>query len=121
MELCTACKTYQAIKGHHHCESCKGLFEHSIIPGIKKKIIYIKFRGIDDWHRAVFKDINSATYYGDCDANKTGKPEDVIEYYRNNINKLEYFGNSFNCEPNGGLNPNHQLEILTTNENINSK
>lgn len=77
-----------------------------------KKIVQIKFRGIDDWHRAVFKDVNSATYYGDCNSRKTGKPEDVIAYYKENIMELDYFGTSFNCEPNGGMNPNIQLKII---------
>jgi len=74
--------------------------------------IQLKFRGIDDFHRAVFKDINTAHYYGDCNCTKTGKPEDVINFYKDNIELLEYFGTSFNCEPNGGLNPKYKFIIL---------
>jgi len=77
-----------------------------------KTIIHVKFRGIDDFHRAVFKDINSSAYYGDCNATMGGKPETVIKFYKENIELLEYFGTSFNCEPNGGLNPNYKLEII---------
>jgi hypothetical protein len=75
-------------------------------------IITIKFRGIDDWNRPVFKHTNSNTYYGDCNCNKIGFPKDIIEYYKNNIEKLEYFGTSFNCEPHGGINSNIKLEIV---------
>ena len=112
MGICTACNKYQAIKGHHHCKNCKELFEHSIIPSIKKKVVEIQFCGIDDFHRAVFKDVNSKTYYGDCNSRKTGKPQDVIAYYKKNIMELDYFGTSFNCEPNGGMNQNIQLKII---------
>lgn len=73
--------------------------------------VYLTFKGIDDWHRAVFKDKTSSSYYGDCNCNKTGLPKDVIEYYKNNIDKLEYFGEYFNCEPHGGLNSNIKLII----------
>lgn len=66
------------------------------------RIIDLKFEGIDDFHRAVFKDVNSRNRYGDCSCTKTGKPEDVIAFYRTNLDLLEYFGTSFGCEPNGG-------------------
>lgn len=111
-KICTACQTYPAIEGYHQCESCKKLFKEVILPSMENKIVEIRFRGIDDWHRAVFKDVNSNTYYGDCNCNKTGKPEDVISYYKENIHLLEYFGTHFNCEPNGGLNPNTKLNII---------
>jgi hypothetical protein len=75
-------------------------------------IVKIKFKGIDDWHRPVFKAVYSNTYYGDCDGRKTGKPEDVIAFYKENISFLEYFGEHWNCEPNGGLNSNIKLEII---------
>lgn len=77
-----------------------------------KAIIELKFRGIDDFHRAVFKDINSPNHYGDCSGMKTGKPTDVIAYYKENIYRLDYFGTQFNCEPNGGLNENYKLLII---------
>ncbi len=77
-----------------------------------KFIIRIKFKGIDDFHRAIFKDINSSKHYGDCNATIGGKPNDVIEFYKNNIDLLEYIGASFNCEPRGGMNSNIQLEIV---------
>lgn len=77
-----------------------------------KLIITLKFKGIDDFHRAVFKDTQSNTYYGDCNCNKTGLLKDVIEYYKNNIDKLEYFGKTWNCEPHGGINSNIKLKIV---------
>lgn len=77
-----------------------------------KTIIQLKLAGVDDWHRPVFKDVNSRYHYGDCDGTKTGKPTDVIAYYKENIYRLTYFGTQFNCEPNGGLNKNYKLVII---------
>ena len=77
--------------------------------------INIKFKGVDDFNRPVFKDINSNTYYG-CTNKLFGwdeKPENIIEFFKSNIGELEYFGSHFNCEPNGGLSKNTILNIVT--------
>lgn len=75
------------------------------------KIINIKFEGIDDWHRPVFKSERNIRY-GDVNCTKTGKPDEVKEFYRKNIHLLEYFGKTFGCEPHGRLNENVALNII---------
>lgn len=78
-----------------------------------RKVIPIVYRGIDSWNRPVFRSKNS--YYGSV--NKlfgfdTDKRE-VIEYFKNNIEDLEYFGNHFGCEPHGGFDhANYELRIV---------
>lgn len=74
--------------------------------------INVKFEGIDDWHRPIFKDIESRDRYGDVTCSKTGMPDVVIPYYKENIHLLEYFGNHFGCEPNGGLSNEIILNII---------
>lgn len=79
----------------------------------------IKFVGIDNWSRPVFKDVKRKIYYGStftllpC---KIVHPNDSIDeinsYFRKNIDELEYFGNHFGCEPHGGLNKNIELVIV---------
>lgn len=64
----------------------------------------LKYRGIDDWNRPIFK-VMEKNYYVGCieklyphDVN----PKEVIEYFKNNTGFLRYFGIKFNCEPEGG-------------------
>lgn len=80
-------------------------------------IFELKFEGIDDWNRPVFKEIDSKIRYGDVNKLWTyeecgEKNEKVIDYYKNNIDALEYFGTSFNCEPHGGNPYKSKLTIL---------
>jgi len=79
------------------------------------KTVNIKFKGIDDFNRPVFKDVDSNTYYGSTSILFGGedKPEKIIECFKSNIGELEYFGTHFNCEPNGGLSNNITLNIVT--------
>lgn len=86
------------------CLTCKGTG--------KVTIINLKFEGIDDWFRPIFKDIDSRDRYGDVTCSKTGKPAVVIEYYKEHLDLLEYFGHSFGCEPNGGLDKGLILNII---------
>ncbi len=79
---------------------------------VSKLIVNIKFEGIDTFSRPIFKEVNGSARFGDSDCTKTGKPEEVIAFYRNNIQKLQYFGRKFDCEPNGGLDSNIQLKIV---------
>ena len=81
----------------------------------------IKFRGIDDWNRPVFKDIDSPIYIGDVNKlwtyNELGENNHIINtYYKQHIGELEFFGTSFNCEPHGGLPLHYKLNIID-NEN----
>jgi len=80
-----------------------------------RKIIDIKFRGIDDFNRPVYKDIKSNTYFGSTEklfSNDTPTKE-INDYFSGNLenmDKLELFGYKFNCEPIGGFN--HEKFVL---------
>lgn len=78
------------------------------------KIINIKFRGIDDFNRPVFKDVDSSTYYGSTITlyGWDEPAEKIVEHFKSNIDELEYFGSRFGCEPNGGLSKNIKLNIV---------
>lgn len=64
----------------------------------------LKFRGIDDWNRAVFKDVDGFAHFGDVNHlwDWNTPKEDVIKHYQEDDGGLEYFGISFDCEPTGG-------------------
>ena len=65
----------------------------------------IKFRGIDDFNRAVYKvDDKPTIYVGSTETlfSFDATKKEVDDYFKDNIQELEYFGRSFNCEPNGG-------------------
>ena len=85
---------------------------------MNKKIIKIKFHRIDDFNRAIFKDINKKSYWGNTyilfshDANE----EDVLD--KINEEDLSYFGTKFNCEPLGlKISDSYKLQIIKTNKN----
>lgn len=85
-----------------------------------KVIVEIKFEGIDDWNRPVFKDTKSNIRYGDVnnlfsyhDIEENDKWKKTLKLYKENPHfYLEYFGRSFGCEPNGGLPKNIKLKIV---------
>lgn len=76
-------------------------------------IRHIKFYGLDDFNRPVYKVQEGNYYIGDVDKLFTNETKEEIDnYFRNNIDKLVYFGSSFNEEPDGRpLNKNLQLII----------
>lgn len=78
------------------------------------KTIKIKFRGIDNWNRPVFKDVNSKSHFGStCRLfGYEEDPEKVKKFFRANPGELEYFGAYFGCEPNGGLKEGTTFEII---------
>lgn len=84
------------------------LYNTKWVGKLRKEIHFnLRFIGIDDWNRPVFKDIDSELYFGDTNKLWTYKElgEDnklVNEYYKNNTDSLIYFGSEFDCEPNGG-------------------
>jgi hypothetical protein len=90
----------------------------SWIGGIKYEIhVNLKFVGIDDWNRPVFKDIDDDFYFGDVNRlwvfRELGENnETILNYYRDNIGALEFFGRRFNCEPHGGLASHVKLNII---------
>ncbi len=87
---------------------------------VKEKTIIIKFVGIDSWNRPVYKDVNTTIYYGSVHTlfpNKNiapnNTPAEINEYFKKNIEELEYFGVQFDCEPNGGMPAHYKLVIET--------
>lgn len=87
--------------------------EPKILMPVKIKM-FIKFKGIDDFGRPIYKHINSNTYFGstitlfDYGVNI----EDIDKYFKHNLQELEYFGESFNCEPYGGNNDKYEFIII---------
>ena len=85
----------------------------------EKTIVKIKFVGIDDWSRPVYKMVGKQVYFGSTNRlfpdkrfAPNGTIEEINQYFIENIEELEYFGRSFNCEPNGGKLNNTQLLIV---------
>ena len=85
---------------------------------VKERNIFIKFEGIDDWNRPVYREVDTLARYGSVNRlfpDKKIAPNNTIEeindYFRKNMKELEFFGHSFNCEPHGGLSDNHTLII----------
>lgn len=64
----------------------------------------LKFEGIDDWNRPVFKDVDSGIRFGSVEKlyGYSEFKETGLQYFKDNPQMLEYFGQSFNCEPHGG-------------------
>lgn len=82
-------------------------------------ILNIKFKGIDDWNRPVFKSDNEKYKSLHFGSTNTLFPYDSTEdTVINNItvSELEFFGTKFNCEPHGGMNilPDLILNIVRT-------
>lgn len=84
-----------------------------------KKLFDIKFRGVDDFHRPVYKVVGKQIYFGSTNIlwgdpawlpSKTEK--ETNEFFRENPQRLELFGSSFNCEPNGGNSPKWEFNII---------
>lgn len=76
-------------------------------------ILEVKFCGIDDWNRPVYKGVreDSTPLYFGCvyrlfsyEATEEEVNKDITEF------DLEYFGRSFGCEPHGGM-PFKDLEL----------
>jgi hypothetical protein len=74
----------------------------------------IKFRGIDNWSRPIYKVIDKPMYFGSTDTlfKDEVEEEKVNEHFRENTKELEYFGNKFGCEPHGGRPDNLILTII---------
>ena len=64
--------------------------------------LILKFRGIDDYNRPVFVDKENNNFYGStCRLFSGGETfENVIKQLEHS--DLVFFGNKFNCEPEGG-------------------
>lgn len=64
-------------------------------------IITVKFHGIDNWNRPIFKDIKSRRYYGSTEKlfSYDATAKQIIA--KVSASDLTYFGSYFNCEPMG--------------------
>lgn len=76
-----------------------------------EKTIKLKFVGIDDWNRPVFKS-ELGHYYGSVDKLFEYNADDKTVLSQLSVDDICYFGSSFNCEPNGGI-PKLQFEFIT--------
>ena len=76
--------------------------------------ILIEFEGIDSWCRPVFKEIDGVKRYGSVDKLFSGKG--AFDEIRKTITEedLCYFGNHFDCEPDG--NPSGNIKIVQEEE-----
>lgn len=79
----------------------------------------IKFKGADSFNRPVYKVVDASIYFGsteilipDKKLFPNGTTEEINEYFRNNQDKIELFGSSFDCEPNGGNSSKWQFNII---------
>jgi len=63
----------------------------------------VRFEGIDDFNRPVFKALDNRNRYGSTDElfSHDAKEKYVLRCM-GEIKTLTYFGKRFNCEPNGG-------------------
>ena len=80
-----------------------------------ENILKLKFYGIDNFNRPIFKNIEKKQFYGSTyklfnhNANVTEVLKMVDE------KDLTYFGERFNCEPLGiPINPDIKIEFVTT-------
>jgi hypothetical protein len=78
-----------------------------------KKIIKVKFRGIDSHNRPIFKAINCNDYFGSVYYlfGKYEDPDKIVEFFQYHLDKLVYFGSHFDCEPMGLPLNNVRLEL----------
>jgi len=71
----------------------------------------VKFIGIDDWNRPVFKDIEKESYYGSLNTLFGYDATEDIVLKTVLSTELLLFGNSFNCEP-WGDKPATEISIV---------
>ena len=62
----------------------------------------VKFKGIDSWNRPVYKIVDSNVYIGSVDTLFPDKhiapnntKEEIDEYFKNHLDELVIFGNTF--------------------------
>ena len=66
------------------------------------RVLKLKFKGIDDWNRPIFKDVEKPHYYGSTDIlfSFSDSEEKVLSEITRK-EQLTWFGSSFGCEPMG--------------------
>jgi len=79
-----------------------------------KVFINLRFRGIDDWNRGVYKDVDGPLHFGSVNHlfGWGETKEEVDKYFRENMKELEYYGNKFPCESHGGIPSTYVLTII---------
>ena len=79
------------------------------------KIMDIKFKGIDDWNRPVYKVVDLNVYIGDVDKlfDWDSTKEEVDTYYNtaDNINCFVIFGSTFNRHDPLGTNIKKEIKL----------
>ena len=83
------------------------------------KFFHIKFKGVDDFHRPVYKVVDKNIYFGSTSI-LWGDPawlpsrtkEEANDFFRARPEHLELFGSSFNCEPMGGFSKKWRIKII---------
>ncbi len=79
---------------------------------IKMKEMKIKFYGVDDWSRPVFKRLDKKEFYGCVDKLVDYDISNEEIYKQIKSTDLVYFGNSFGCEPMGTSCPKNESWII---------
>jgi hypothetical protein len=64
--------------------------------------VKLEFQGVDRWNRPIWKVPGHKIYFGStgCLYNDDATEEDISV----SLSDIEYFGTSFGCEPEGGMN-----------------
>lgn len=77
------------------------------------KILNIKFKGIDDWNRPVYKVIDMNVYIGDVNKlfNWNTSKEEVDAYFKNDSDGLVIFGSTFNKHDPLGTNLKKEIKL----------
>ena len=64
-------------------------------------VLHIKFKGVDSFNRPIFKSTDRNLYFGSTNQlfSQNDSPQHIIDNIK--LNELVYFGDKFDCEPNG--------------------
>jgi hypothetical protein len=92
--------------------------DNKIMFNTQQMILEIKFRGIDDWNRPIYKVANNkykSLHFGSTNTlfDYEDSAAKVNDYFIDHMDELKYFGDHFNCEPHGGMPFNgFELKII---------
>ena len=66
-----------------------------------KLVLRIKFKGVDSFNRPIFKPIDRDLYFGSTSQlfSQNDSPQYIIDNIK--LDELVYFGDKFDCEPDG--------------------
>ncbi len=80
--------------------------------------IVIKFYGIDNFNRPIFKQVNKQQFFGLIDhlfrdENEFNDKKDYfLQWLDTHQDNISFFGTHFNCEPLGIYNKNWKFKII---------